>query len=1814
MGRRTVNNMRWREHQRYENDDGSVATPTTKTANESSTLILNSLCYSCRICQADEAGRDKNENTVGYRCEICERLQGSVDDDVDVDDLSTNGKEEEKKKKDEEDYRGKRRSRLFSRGFFNASSKLEPLAMDCGRRQSDVGQWLRCASSVVRWRRFTKSFKNFFNASSSSSTSSSSSSSSSPSSSSLSSTTTTRRPSCCSSSSVLFRNLSTINVSTIFFIVLFIANLNYASTTSAHGVYDTTDNRYYNSNGRHTQHFDHAVRDISSSSSAVAAAASSTSSSAKRTVCQSVDVRNSVNQFSRLEGCRVVEGFVQILLIDHANDTSYANLTFPDLVEITGYLLLYRVNGLRSVGHLFPNLTVIRGHSLFINYALVAFEMMHLQEIGLHSLTNIGRGSVRFEKNPALCYVDTIDWDLIIGVGKGEHVISGNKPRNGCPVCEKHCPTRSTKKDETLCWNRQYCQHVCDKSCGISACNNSMPGKCCHPSCLGSCTGTGSQDCAVCRDVIVDGNRCANSCPENTYMFLNRRCVQENECRKMKKPREAFDIVKEHPYKPFNNTCVIECPPGYMDEEVNGKATCKKCDGLCLKECSGTNVDSIASAQKLRGCTHITGSLEIQIRGGKNIVKELEDSLSMIEEIDGYLKIVRSFPLISLNFLKNLHTIHGKELESGKYTFVVLDNQNLQELWDMESHKSMRILANNGPVKVFFHFNPKLCLDTIEKFRKGAGLPEFSDLEVAPNSNGDKVACNVTKLHTRVQKKTSNAALIAWEPFDHHDQRSLLGYVVYFIEAPNNVTMYDGRDACGGDGWRVDDVSAAESSDRTIHQNGSDSETTEYYSLLTQLKPYTQYAFYVKTYTIATERSGAQSDLHYFTTDPDAPSVPRSLYAYSNASNELVITWEPPLHKNGNLTHYRIIGRWEKDDRAFLDQRNYCNEPLNFRETKPMTTPDEAAHPKPTENKRPSSTNGEEIETDDSKCKCIDDKDLREKEVSSSIAFEDALHNQVYVKRPSSDRRRRDVSEIVKTAKMWQEQNVSYSYPEDKDNALTDDMVNGSISLFNRTVYGQTNYAVKNLRHYAVYTIEVQACREPVPNESQSNYCSTKSIKTARTEPLISADDIPNNTFDLEVITGNNSRSMVKLSWEEPPNPNGLIVTYQIEYKKIDFQNVKAMVICIPWREFVDDGRVYVLNALPPGNYSLRLRATSLYGNGAYTVTKHFYIEELNAGGSHPYLWPLLSVFILSILILGGGYALKRKFMPNSSEMRLFATVNPEYVSTVYVPDDWEVPRKKIELLRELGNGSFGMVYEGVAKDVVKGKPEVKCAVKTVNENATDRERIEFLNEASVMKAFNTHHVVRLLGVVSVGQPTLVVMELMVNGDLKTYLRSHRPDVCENFSKQPPTLKRILQMAIEIADGMSYLSAKKFVHRDLAARNCMVAEDMTVKIGDFGMTRDIYETDYYRKGTKGLLPVRWMAPESLKDGVFTSYSDVWSYGVVLWEMVTLASQPYQGLSNDQVLRYVIDGGVMERPENCPDSLYNLMRRTWNHKPNQRPTFIDIATMLLTEVNVETFERVSFYHSPEGIEARNQNASHSPQTDKDLEMETLRNLQDEEADQEGSEESPLREDFGDFASFEPSGPNSIKISSNPIYGATTRNDNSKVSPNFHEFNSSKVPLKADFDDFEGASMESLRSSRDTLDLPFAEDSLKSVKNSPFVDKRNNSRVNSTGDNSVLGKNSINPNNVVKRNFSESPRFSKIKSEDPDYENKSPEVFVTSGDTIKNTNVHRVEFPSIDGIDDKNINDNGGNKSKVDYKSNNKQEGLNNGYISGKTTQC
>ena len=203
----------------------------------------------------------------------------------------------------------------------------------------------------------------------------------------------------------------------------------------------------------------------------------------------------------------------------------------------------------------------------------------------------------------------------------------------------------------------------------------------------------------------------------------------------------------------------------------------------------------------------------------------------------------------------------------------------------------------------------------------------------------------------------------------------------------------------------------------------------------------------------------------------------------------------------------------------------------------------------------------------------------------------------------------------------------------------------------------------------------------------------------------------------------------------------------------------------------------------------------------------------------------------------------------------------------------------------------------------------------------------------------------------------------MANKDLKTFLITNQPFCASTLPFGYSSLRdlpTVAHMAIQIADGMAYMAHKKFVHRDFAARNCMVSGDLIVKIGDFGMTRDIYCSDYYRMGWNRAVPVRWMAPESLNDRIFTSESDVFSYGIVLWEIVTFAEKPYNNRSNEGVVEHICKGGTEKRPQsNCSDRVYELMMKCWKFDPKERITFPEIVEELLVDAP-ESFSEDSFY--------------------------------------------------------------------------------------------------------------------------------------------------------------------------------------------------------------------------------------------------------------
>nr|XP_014341392.1 PREDICTED: insulin receptor-related protein [Latimeria chalumnae] len=1233
-------------------------------------------------------------------------------------------------------------------------------------------------------------------------------------------------------------------------------------------------------------------------------------------IAESMDIRNNSSELKKLENCTIIEGHLQILLMFTTNFEDFRYISFPRLSVITEYLLLFRVYGLESLRDLFPNLSVIRGTHLFFHYALVIFEMPHLREIGLYSLTNVLRGAVRIEKNQELCHMSTIDWSLVMESVENNHIIQNKQVEE----CGDVCPGMLDEKERCVqttinghldyrCWTSSYCQKSC--RCVGRVCMDS--GECCHQECVGGCRQPDNdQVCVACRHVFYNG-RCLPACPKKTFRYEGWHCVTGRYCASLRKVsanhQEASKFVLH------DRECLSECPHGFNKKE--NSTFCHRCEGLCPKKCKVgiKTIDSMQGVQELAGCTFVEGSLIVNIRTGTNLTAELEASLGLIETITGFLKIKHSFALVTLSFFKNLKLIRGDSMVDGNYTLYILDNQNLQKLWDW-SHHNLSIPVG----KMYFAFNPRLCLSEIYRMEQVTGTKgRQNTADINPRTNGDRASCRSKVLRFTSNVTMSETILLTWERYRSSATRDLLSFIVYYKESPfQNATEQFGQDACGFNSWNMVDV------DLPLNKDQEPS------VLLASLQPWVQYAIFVRAIALTTAEEegnhGAQSEVIYIRTKPAAPTVPLDVISMASSSSQLLVRWKPPTNPHGNITNYLV--RWQQQaEDSDLSLSGYCHKEVKLPSIVNTAFNNEGDGPRDPSNK-------------DKCCSCPKTQAqlaMEAEEVSFQKKFENFLHNSIFVvKRP------------------WEVTSVN---PQNNNgNHTSFNHSNSDSPIFQDRVL-QERAVISNLNHFTVYRIDIHACNHAADEVG----CSPATFVFARTMPEPKSDDIPGNISWEQV-----NKSAVFLKWAEPANPNGLILKYEIKYKQ---EHKDGTVECVPWKTYHKHGGVY-LKRLEPGNYSATIRATSLAGNGSWTGWFEFYIIEPiddRHGDFVVLLTSMPAVLFMVILFLGVVLFVynkkrSREGYPNGT---LYASVNPEYFSAseMYIPDEWEVPREQITVVRELGQGSFGMVYEGFFKGILKDQPETRVALKTVNVSASLRERIEFLNEASVMKAFKCHHVVRLLGVVSQGQPVLVIMELMTRGDLKSFLRSLRPDADNNPGFPPPTLKEMIRMAGEISDGMAYLNAKKFIHRDLAARNCMVAEDFTVKIGDFGMTRDIYETDYYRKGGKGLLPVRWMSPESLKDGIFTTHSDVWSFGVVLWEIATLAEQPYQGMSNEQVLHYVMNNGTLEKPENCPDKLHKLMTWCWQQNPKHRPSFHRILESIKDEMD-STFLQISFFHSKE----------------------------------------------------------------------------------------------------------------------------------------------------------------------------------------------------------------------------------------------------------
>ncbi|XP_026226707.1 focal adhesion kinase 1-like isoform X12 [Anabas testudineus] len=287
--------------------------------------------------------------------------------------------------------------------------------------------------------------------------------------------------------------------------------------------------------------------------------------------------------------------------------------------------------------------------------------------------------------------------------------------------------------------------------------------------------------------------------------------------------------------------------------------------------------------------------------------------------------------------------------------------------------------------------------------------------------------------------------------------------------------------------------------------------------------------------------------------------------------------------------------------------------------------------------------------------------------------------------------------------------------------------------------------------------------------------------------------------------------------------------------------------------------------------------------------------------------------------------------------------IDEEDTYTMPSTRDYEIQRDRIELGRCIGEGQFGDVHQGVY--ISPENPALSVAVKTCKNSTSDSVREKFLQEALTMRQFDHPHIVKLMGVIT-ENPVWIIMELCTLGELRSFLQ---------VRKYSLDLATLILYSYQLSTALAYLESKRFVHRDIAARNVLVSTVDCVKLGDFGLSRYMEDSSYY-KASKGKLPIKWMAPESINFRRFTTASDVWMFGVCMWEILMYGIKPFQGVKNNDVIGRIENGERLAMPPQCPPTLYSLMTKCWSYDPSKRPRFTELKTQLSTILEEEKLQQ------------------------------------------------------------------------------------------------------------------------------------------------------------------------------------------------------------------------------------------------------------------
>lgn len=702
--------------------------------------------------------------------------------------------------------------------------------------------------------------------------------------------------------------------------------------------------------------------------------------------------------------------------------------------------------------------------------------------------------------------------------------------------------------------------------------------------------------------------------------------------------------------------------------------------------CLGSQISTLAEAQMFRGCNIVNGSLQIRFSGehSDDVMKEMEDNLGDIREIHGFLKVYRSITITSLSFFKNLTVIHGRVLENSQYSLIVYEMNNLQTLFNTPNKAKLTLKKGT----IFFHYNAKLCLTEIYELKSILKV-DITSFGVSMESNGFMATCHSVVLETESEVIDKSNVSITWDRFTPNTtSQNIIGYHLFYLEEPEDAVATDyGRDSCFEHEWKSVLIPETSQPDpkRLVYN-------------LTDLTPSTRYAFYVETAN-SEEESGeikvapknGQSTIKYFKTEMDNPSMPIDVSTISTTNDTVTIYWSLDPEYKGTIIRYVIEHSIQYDELTLLDTRNYCYNPLEFTPTVVRNRTKEL------EEARPPSKDGK------NNCRCTklgSDTGFWENYIMTQTApngyeIQQLTGQTMLCKNQKQPERITDIINAIKCGSIDYNLNspdanetdgherktrhaTDFKVPREfvveptprpavqnvtKDNRFhvfsTEFPVdpNGNVSVHNYTLYG--------LKHYSKYLIFMAACKG-----RRDADCGSISMVVQRTAAITMADDIHNLKID---IVNNTS---VNVLWDEPKEPNGAIVSYTVEYKRNEVANFKPVLACVTRLQHESNDHKFSLHRLHPGRYSIRVRATSLAGDGNYTTYQHFSLPAKRWGFNYSLFLGLGMACLVSLVATWYYYHKKNPTCSLDERPLVFNEFGARYVVR-----DHETGREGVELI-----------------------------------------------------------------------------------------------------------------------------------------------------------------------------------------------------------------------------------------------------------------------------------------------------------------------------------------------------------------------------------------------------------------------------------------------------------------------------------------------------------------------------------------------------